>query len=370
MTSAGPLAVDYFDGQSARARPVQLSCRGDALHIDGDGVQLAVPLRDVQWPERTRHGQRVAHLPGGGALHAADAAAWDAFASACGRGDSVVVQAQQSWRWVLASLAGLVIVIAATYHWGVPWAARAAVPLIPATVDAEVGERAMASLDEHLLKPSKLPPAEQQRLRAAFAQAAQAQPAGFVPPHRILFRASEIGPNALALPGGTMVVTDDLVDLLDGDAAVITGVLAHEIGHVRHRHGMRMLVQVTAIGVVASAVLGDFSALLTAVPVWLGQAAYARDAEREADAESATFLKNAGITPAVMVTFFEKIAEVAERKARPKDGAASEAGTSENTDNRNDAPRTRSRSWLGIAIASHPADAERVQFFRDAAARR
>lgn len=367
------LAVEYFDGRSARAHPVVLRCRDGALHVDGEGIALVVPLHEVEWPERTRHGTRVAHLPGGGSLHAADAAAWDDFARACGRGESVVVRAQQSWRWVLASIAATVLLVAAVYEWGVPWAARAAVPLIPQSVDAAVGEQALASLEEHLLEPSKLPAEQQQRLRAAFEQAVRAQPAGAVPAHRILFRASEIGPNALALPGGTMVVTDDLVELVDGDANVITGVLAHELGHVRHRHGMRLLVQVTAIGVVASAVLGDFNALLTAVPVWLGQAAYARDAEREADAESARFLKNAGISPAVMVTFFERIAEAPPRKARAADGGASaptSPASAASAPARSEASRRRSPSWLGIAIASHPADAERVQFFRDQAGSR
>jgi Zn-dependent protease with chaperone function len=373
MVEALNLAVEYFDGRSARAHPVVLSCRGGALHIDGDGIALAVPLHDVEWPERTRHGTRVAYLPGGASLHAADAAAWDAFARACGRGDSVVVRAQQSWRWVLACIAGTALFVAAVYQWGVPWAARAAVPLIPASVDTAVGEQALTSLEEHLLEPSKLPAEQQQRLRAAFEQAVQAQPAGSVPPYRLLFRASEIGPNALALPGGTLVVTDDLVELVGGDADVVTGVLAHEIGHVRHRHGMRLLVQVTAIGVVASAVLGDFNALLTAVPVWLGQAAYARDAEREADTESARFLKNAGISPAVMVTFFERIAAAPPRKARTADGAASAASGpsgAASAPSRSDEARRRSPSWLGIAIASHPADAERIRYFRDEAATR
>jgi Zn-dependent protease with chaperone function len=362
------LAADYFDGRSARAHPVRLSRQGDALHIEGADVLVSVPLRRVQWPERTRHGMRVAHLPEGGSLHCTDPAAWDTFARACGRGDSIVVRAQQSWRWVAASVVGMALLVGAVYHWGVPWAARAAVPLIPASVDNAIGEGAMASLDEHLLKPSKLPPEQQQRLRAAFARAAAAQPPGWVPSHRIVFRSSEIGPNAFALPGGTMVVTDDLVELVDADEAVITGVLAHELGHVRHRHGLRLLVQVSAIGVVASAVLGDFSSLLTAVPVLLGQAAYTRDAEREADAEAARFLKDAGISPAVMVTFFEKIAARGERKETskadakddPKPDPAARPGES----------GRRSPSWLGIAIASHPADAERIRFFRDAAARR
>lgn len=360
------LAAEYFDGRSARAQPVTLSCDGASLAIACDGVQLAVPLRAIEWPERTRHGTRTAHLPGGASLHCADARAWDDFARRCGRGESVVVRAQQSWHWVLASIAALVVVLGAMYAWGVPWAARAALPLIPAGVDAAIGEHALASLDEHLLKPSKLPMAQRQRLRAAFERMLAAQPPGRVPPHKLEFRSSEIGPNAFALPGGTVVLLDDLVELLGDDEDAIVGVLSHEIGHVRHRHGMRMLVQASAIGVIAGAVFGDFSALLAGVPVWLGQAAYSRDAEREADADAAQMLKNAGISPAVMVRFFEKIVTW---KPKPPPGAASapEAANKDEPAGAADKPRRRESSGLGIAIASHPADAERIRFFEEAA---
>jgi Zn-dependent protease with chaperone function len=374
------IGADYFDGRSARAHPVQLSHEGNSLVISGTDLRLEVPLKQVQWPERTRHGTRVAHLPGGGTLHCADASAWDAFAQECGRSDSIVVRAQQSWRWVLASVAAMVVVIGAAYHWGVPWAARAVVPLIPAHVEESIGDSAMASLDEHLLEPSKLSLDRQQRLRAAFARAVAAQPPGSVPPHQLLFRSSEIGPNAFALPGGTMVMLDDLVELVGGDEAVLTGVLAHELGHVRHRHGLRLLVQVSAIGVISSAVLGDFSTLLSGVPVLLGQAAYTRDAEREADADAARFLKDADISPAVMVTFFEKIASWDRRKRsyregakeEPKDGPKQDTSPASPQDPKNpkQAERRSSPSWLGIAIASHPADAERIRFFQEAAARR
>lgn len=370
------LPAEYFDGRSARAHPVTLSCSGDTLHVAGPGITLDVPLREVEWPERTRHGTRTAHLPDGASLHCADAPAWDDFARSCGRGESVVVRAQQSWRGVLASLLAMVVVIGVLYAWGVPWAARAALPLIPASVDATIGDSALASLDEHLLKPSKLPAAQRQRLRAAFERALAAQPAGTVPPHRIEFRSAEIGPNAFALPGGTIVVLDDLVQMLDADEAVLTGVVAHELGHVRHRHGMRMLVQASAIGVIASTVVGDFSALLATVPVWLGQAAYSRDAEREADVDSARILKQAGLSPVVMVTFFEKIATWTPPKpagaasAPPSDGPAADTAAKDDKPAAEGAKRRRrGESTLGIAIASHPADAERIRFFEDAARR-
>lgn len=353
------LAAEFFDGRSARAHPVRLHCEDGRLHVRGGGVELAVPLRAVQWPERTRHGVRVAELPGGASLHCADAHAWDAFAQHCGRRDSLVVRAQQSWRWVLASLATLALLLGALYHWGVPWAAGAALALIPPSVDQNVGDAALGSLDEHLLKPSELPVEQRQALRTAFEQALAAQPTGTVPLHRLEFRRSRLGPNAFALPGGAIVLTDELVTLVDGDPAVITGVLGHELGHVRQRHGMRLLLQVSAIGVLSSAVLGDFSTLLAGVPVLVGQAAYTRDAEREADAESARILRDAGLSPAVMVTFFERIATWRKTRDAPASGASAPPAE----------PR-EAPSWLGIAIASHPADAERIRFFRDAASQR
>ena len=333
-----PLGAEYFDGRSARAHAVALRRDGDALAIEGDGVDLRVPLAQLRWPERTRHGVRVTELPGGASLQCADAAAWDAFARGCGHGDGAVVRAQQSWRAVLASLLALVVLLAGLYVWGIPAAAGAALAVVPARVDAAVGEVALRSIDDEWMKPSALDAARQQRIRTAFAQVLAAQPPGSVPEHRLEFRRSRLGPNAFALPGGTMVMTDELVELVDGDTAVLAGVLAHELGHVRHRDGMRLLIQASAVGVLASVVVGDFSSLLTAVPVVLGQSAYSRDAERRADAEAVRLLRDAGLSPAVMASFFEKIA------------------------------KQQGEHRLGIAIASHPADAERIRFFREAAA--
>ena len=56
------LAANYFDGISARAQRVQLRLQAGVMHVDGDGVALRLPLDQVQWPERTRHGARVAHF--------------------------------------------------------------------------------------------------------------------------------------------------------------------------------------------------------------------------------------------------------------------------------------------------------------------
>jgi Zn-dependent protease with chaperone function len=359
LTSAAPaagaaasLAAEYFDGQSARAHAVTLTRLGPTLQIRGSGVALDVNAREVQWSERTRHGPRVAHLRNGGSLHCRDAAACDAWLRQFGHGDSPVVRAQQSWRWVLVSVVAFGLLVSALGIWGVPGLSRVAVRAIPHAVDKELGVSTLATLDEHVTQASALDAARQQRVRDAFARALAAQPAGSVAPHELQFRRERdkvrIGPNAFALPGGTMVMTDAMVELFEAEPDVLTGVLAHELGHVQHRHGMRMVVQASLIGLLSTLVLGDFSSILAAAPVVLGQASYSRAAEREADAHCAAFLRNAGISPAVMAGMFEKL-----NAKRP--GPAK------------DRPAEDSPSWLGIAIASHPDDRERIEYFRAAA---
>jgi Zn-dependent protease with chaperone function len=387
MSSAPPTAdaldgVDYFDGVTARARPVTLRLEGGELAIEGDGVALRVPARAVQWPERTRHGARVAHLAGGGSLHCADAGAWDAWVRARGRGESVVVRMQQSWRSVLVSIVVLAVLLVALYLRGIPWMARVAVTFVPPTVDLRLGEAALEAVDRELMKPSALAAPERERLRAAFERALAPLSPGTVPPHRLVFRKSRIGPNAFALPGGTIVLTDQLVALTQGDEAMLVGVLGHELGHLRHRHGMRMLVQAAAIGAVASLALGDFSSLLAAAPVVLTEASYSRDAEREADVESVRVLRAGGFSPQAMVTFFERVAAWRETGAGAEgngpgpgasapeqaSGPAAESRPRTRDDHRRGHDGTADDGSLGIAIASHPPDAERIRFFEKAAA--
>jgi Zn-dependent protease with chaperone function len=301
-------------------------------------------------------------LKSGGTLSCRDARACDAWLRAAGRGDSPVVRAQQSWRWVLASVAGLVLLMTVFALWGVPWLGQAAVHAIPLRVDKEIGQAALATLDKHLTQPTALDALQQQRVREAFGRAVAAQPAGSVAAHELRFRRGRgkdaIGPNAFALPGGTLVMTDALVELFDADPSVLTGVLAHELGHVQYRHGMRMVVQASLIGLLSSVVLGDFSSILAAAPVVLGQAGYSRDAEREADAHCASFLKAAGVSPAVMIGLFEKLNAARSKGAKDAKDGKDRPVTTDDT-----AP------WLGIAFASHPEDQERIEFFRAAAAR-
>lgn len=346
------LEADYFDGRSARAQRARVRLHEGVLRIEFAGGERRVALADVQWPERQRHGPRIAHLAphaGGGSLHSDDALSWDAFVNALPRRrEGWVVRMQQSWRGTLAAVVLLACVSVAGYLWGVPLAARGVLAATPPEADAAVGRLALQGIEGRWLKPSQLAADDRARRAAAFArmvEAAYPDPRTR-PAYELRFHASRIGPNAFALPGGTIVVTDELIRLMAGHDEAVLGVLAHELGHVRSRHGMRMLVQVSLIGAATSIALGDFSSVVAGVPALLGQMAYSRDAEREADAESVRMLKAAGVAPAVMVEFFE-------RARAWRDGP--------------EGRRLGGGVDFGIAFASHPADAERIAFFRNGA---
>ncbi|WP_284618140.1 M48 family metallopeptidase [Aquabacterium humicola] len=355
------LAADYFDGHSARAHPVRLTVQGRLLHIDGDGIARQVPLRRVSWPERQRHGARQAYLPDHGLISSADAAGWDAWAARSGLREGLAARWMQSWRGVLVALVLFVGVMVGGWRWGLPAAAHGLVALTPASVDAQLGALAFEQFEGRFLQASKLSPERQAALRARFEGAVKtavktahaAAPtrgtATPLPAWTLHFRATPdkggLGPNAFALPGGHIVVTDALVDLLADRPDVLIGVLGHELGHVQHRHGMRSLVQVGLLTAVSSLVLGDFSSLLTAAPVLLGQAAYSRGFEFEADADAARLMRANGLDPGGFAVLFERLRGLQQRDQR---GAVE----------------------LPIGLATHPPDAERVRRMQAATAER
>ena len=64
-------------------------------------------------------------------------------------------------------------------------------------------------------------------------------------------------PNAVALPGGRIYVFEGLIGKSES-ADEVAGIIAHEIGHVAHRDGMRSLLQSAGLSFMFGMLLGDF----------------------------------------------------------------------------------------------------------------
>lgn len=215
---------------------------------------------------------------------------------------------------------------------GVPLAAKGAAWATPPAVSTAIDRSARSSLDRFFLSPSELPDERKRALDARFAELA-----GDGEQLELHFRkGGRLGPNALALPGGTIIVTDELAKLLDDDE--ITAVLAHEIAHVREQHSLQSLYRAGGIALLAALVIGDPGPVLEdmvaggSIAIAMGSS---RAMETEADARAVEILADKGYDPTRLGTGLEKLIS----SVCPGKGKCDETG------------------WL----SSHPGRAERLE---------
>jgi beta-barrel assembly-enhancing protease len=111
--------------------------------------------------------------------------------------------------------------------------------------------------------------------------------------------------NAMAAPGGHIVVFSGLIEKMD-NADQLAAVLAHEMQHVVQRHSMKGIVRAVGFQALLSIVLGD--------PGVLGDLAgnltvlhFMRSDEESADDGALETLMRAGIPPTAMRRAFENL---------------------------------------------------------------
>ena len=126
----------------------------------------------------------------------------------------------------------------------------------------------------------------------------------------LVFRAiPEVGPNAFALPGGTVVMTDELIQKFP-DEDVIAGILGHEIGHVVGDHGLNRLYRSLGVYVLIALLVGDTGPMLEDILLEgniLLSLSHSRAQERAADEFGLTLSHRAGFDPAGLKVFFERL---------------------------------------------------------------
>jgi Zn-dependent protease with chaperone function len=211
-----------------------------------------------------------------------------------------------SWGWA-AALLGVVATIALFYFFALPWAARHVAAQLPEKLTARISREVLELFDGKMFDPSELPPERQDGLRESFASLAAS--AGDPTPYEIIFRSSRMGPNTFALPGGQILLTDELVEMTESDDEIHL-ILAHELGHIHHQHGLRTVLQSAGLVLAAAFFLGDMSSVVQvagAVPVMLVESGYSRNFEHEADEYAARFGVATGLGVQPLIDFFHRL---------------------------------------------------------------
>ena len=298
MTS---LAARYFDGQSSRVHDVAVELLDNrTLRLRGAGIERDEPLEHLRVSPRLARIARTIELADGARLLLDDHPLIDQWFPLHNPLQRWVDRLERHAHAVAASIVVCVLSGAVLFYWGVPWMSDRIAAQLPEQVETRLGEEVLAQLDRFAgLAPSSLDMERQSGLLERFAALKADMPGA--ENHRLLFRnAAGIGPNALALPGGTVIITDQLVSLVNDDRE-IDAVLAHELGHQQQHHALRQTLRSSFVIVIAAMFAGDVSsasAVVVAVPTFLLQGHYSREFESEADAFALRTLAERGISPA------------------------------------------------------------------------
>jgi Zn-dependent protease with chaperone function len=144
--------------------------------------------------------------------------------------------------------------------------------------------------------------------------------------------------NAFAAPGGRVVVLSGLIAAA-ASPEELAGVLAHEIGHVVHRHPTEGMLRRLSEGQLLSFATGNAAGggAISAIADTMIGASHSRSAEAEADRAALDLLDRARVSPVGFAAFFERLIE-------------------------------KGDDSKGSLLASHPADATRARLARERAA--
>jgi predicted Zn-dependent protease len=301
----------FLDGRTAARRRVTVRLLPDRLEILGDQgdtrAWLYAAMRRTQGRfagELTRfeHGAPIAE-----ALLIDDRAALDALYRLAPRlGNAAYDPSRRLSRvaWTAVAAAAAIAATAGLLEYGVPALVGALTPRVPVSWDVRLGDAVI----EHFADIGAR--CDDPELLAAVNGVFAAIMGGTATPYTFrLIVLDDDDLNAFAAPGGPIVILRGLLRRSDSPEE-LAGVLAHEAQHIINRHSTRALLEHASAGLLIAALTGDVSGAaafgLNAAGN-LGMLRYSRTHETQADEEGLRMILDAGLDPAGMVAFFERL---------------------------------------------------------------
>ena len=182
--------------------------------------------------------------------------------------------------------------------------------------------------------------------------------------------------NAMALPGGTIIVFQGLINVTETPEE-LAGVLAHEFQHVLKRHSTRGIIRSEAINLFGLIISGN-SDSITSVILQAGGILeflrFSRTLESQADAEGMKMMLAAQVDPQGMVRMFESLEREQQRQMESRNKDKKKADPEEKSpekDSEEDVPDGKRRAgeesstpeWMKY-LSTHPAGEDRVEVLK------
>lgn len=307
--------ASFYDGRSAQRQQVRVEASGQSIVVKNlEGQVLDVfSVEQLHYDPPLGRQPRVIHLTEGRQLQTLDYSAFKQLSARrlSGRLGRWIAHVESKFAWIFISLILVALSVFGLFRFGVPALAYVMAQLTPNGILEQASDRAMEQLDQRWFEASSIDHAVRDFWRAELrAMVGTLEDPSYA--YRLYFRDSEVlGANALALPDGALIVTDDLIDLLQSDDE-LRAVLWHEIGHVEEQHGLRQVYQSLGALAVITVLLGDLtiiSDIAIALPAILISNGYSHQFEREADLFAAEALLERGGSVEPLISILERLGE-------------------------------------------------------------
>lgn len=368
-----PFAARYNDGITARTRDVHVAVTSGGLDILADDGALLDrwPGEDIHLLDPKSARGAVRFGVGDGDMARLTVQDKGARAAIIERFPNVLNRRRLSWAtvgritgWSAFAAASLAFVI-----WVVlPFVAVQVAGMIPQSVQRKVGEHfvpqliSIVALLEHK-KPQDMKcgsPAGDRaliRLRDRLAKLA---------PKDIDFNIQVIDArmvNAVALPGGYIVMTRGILKFVDGPNE-LAGVLGHEMGHVVLNHAVENMIKVGGVTTLFSLMVGDVAggAVILAVANALVRGSFSQQAEHAADDYGVTLLNREGYDSRPFAAFFSRLADKEDRLRAMFEKGDKKTRVDVKPDK---APPPNNHGGMRDWISSHPPSRDRAQYILD-----
>jgi hypothetical protein len=287
----------FFDGVSSRRRQVMLTL-GDALEIvEEGGTPVRWAYADIRRADSPAGILRLASTSATplARLEIRDAALAADVTARCLRLDDHQTSRRGTAKIVGWSVAAAVSIVCVVLF-GVPLAADRLAPLVPKPVERRIGDAAEVQVKTIFGRSVCEDPAGKaaftklvNRLRDAAGLDDDSMTAGVLP---------TAVPNAFALPGGKVFVLKGLLDKAESPDE-LAGILAHELGHLKHHDNMRGLIYNGGTSFLIGLLFGDVtgSSAVIFASRSLVEASYSREAETAADTFAIEVMHKLGRSP-------------------------------------------------------------------------
>jgi len=311
VSSALPsIKGSYFDGQTSGKKDVWLYYKENGLLGFTDTNITETPFASVQISSRIGNTPRFINFPDGAQFETNDNDAIDVmvktFNSSLFQG--LIHKLESAKTFVIATTIGLVVFGWLFVQYGLPYTSKKIAERLPDKASHYLGQGVLDILDKQWFSKTKLSDEKQQVLQSLF-QELKTNIEGSNN-YKLVFRTGgDIGANAFALPDGTIVMTDELINLTD-DNLDIASIMLHEIGHLKQRHSLRATIQKSGLAIFIVAITGDVStssSVITAIPYVLIESGFSQDMETEADSFALDYMLSHQINPEHFAIMMEKL---------------------------------------------------------------